>query len=138
MDGDIRSTTGARAQAHSRQASEIGPAFACDEDMLHLGQGLVQPQLVGEPLTAFSTVEEISSVVCVQDQRLGSSYGTTAKDLKSHRSLNKFILLLRSTGHLPSYVRRLSQGTGTSLCHPLLLQLLEVGLLLGHVGQQVV
>ena len=95
MDGDIRSTTGARAQAHSRQAAEIGPAFACDKDMLHLGQGLVQPQLVGEPLTAFSTVEEISSVVCVQDQRLGSSCGAAAEDLKSQRSIDKFILLLR-------------------------------------------
>ena len=68
MNCDVRGATSTRTQTHSRQTAKIGPTLAGDEDMLHLGQGPAQSKLTGQPLTTLSTVEEVSPVVCVQNQ----------------------------------------------------------------------
>ena len=49
--------------------------------MLQLGKSLADTQLVGDPLCALATVEEVLPVVCVQQERGGAPIATTAQHL---------------------------------------------------------
>ena len=59
--------------------------------MLQLGKSLANIQLVGHPLRALATVEEVLPVVCVQQERGGAPIATTTQYLH-HSKVTLFII----------------------------------------------
>ena len=56
-------------KTHARQPAQVPPALAGDEYVLQLGEAPPEAELDREALGALSAVEQVASVVCVEEQR---------------------------------------------------------------------
>ena len=65
--------------ALTMQSSQMSPGLTGDENMLKLGKSHAGAQLVGQPLHALATFEQVPTVVSVEEE---SSIPTTTKHLQ--------------------------------------------------------